>query len=144
MNNEVWWRGRQWIVDQDGMSCPEHNYNIFPDKIAEKWWDHPELPFCPIHVGKKGWCDLEDFLTAFLIALTLHGHGDKFTSENLQRVMSIAREQNAYIDEHSRHFKDVCIEKSIDANGSILSAEFCDVSDEATRRMSMSHPYRED
>lgn len=70
----VWWQGREWAVTSYGIEKRDGTYYI---PVADfgmhehMGWSWPE------HLAAKGWADVEDFTTAWLVALTLHGAGGK-------------------------------------------------------------------
>ena len=68
----IWWQGKQWAVTERGIECRDGTYFIAADRLPGT------NPSWPIHMAGKTWVDLDDFCTAFLIALLLHGHGGKF------------------------------------------------------------------
>lgn len=64
----IWWRGRQWAVTSDGVEALDGTYFIAKDRLTENMkhaW--------PAHVTQKTWVDREDFCTAWLVALAMHG-----------------------------------------------------------------------
>lgn len=65
----VWWRGRQWAVTAYGIECLDGTYTIEADRLAEAI----DVQCWPAHMGNKTWCDPEEFATAWLVALALHG-----------------------------------------------------------------------
>lgn len=67
--DEIWWQGREWAVTSYGIEkrdgtyyIPKADFSLHGDK-----WSWPE------HLAAKGWPDIEDFTTAWLVAMTLHG-----------------------------------------------------------------------
>jgi hypothetical protein len=66
--HEVWWRGRQWAVTAFGVECLDGSYVIKASRLAEEidsfGW--------PEHMSEKEWCDIEDFSSAWLVALAMH------------------------------------------------------------------------
>lgn len=67
---KVLWRGRQWAVTDLGIECLDGTYYIAASRIGEdlaKGWGWPQ------HLCEKSWVDTEDFLTAWLVAIALHG-----------------------------------------------------------------------
>lgn len=67
--SDVWWQGREWAVTSYGIEkrdgtyyVPKSDFGLHGDR-----WSWPE------HVAAKGWADVEDFVTAWLVAATLHG-----------------------------------------------------------------------
>jgi hypothetical protein len=67
--DEVWWRGWQWAVTAYGLECLDGTYPIEAKRLAESIDRHG----WPEHMGGKVWCDPEDFATAWLVALAMHG-----------------------------------------------------------------------
>jgi hypothetical protein len=66
----ILWRGRQWAVTTFGIEALDGTYAISADRLAENvdrdWgW--------PAHLAAKNWTDREDFCTAWLVAIALHG-----------------------------------------------------------------------
>jgi hypothetical protein len=69
---EVWWRGRQWAVTQYGVEALDGTYVIAAERLDEHLSSaHPYG--WPQQVGNKIWVDVEDFITAWLVGMTLHG-----------------------------------------------------------------------
>ena len=68
------WRGRQWAVTSNKVTCHTRadggpcGYWIAKDRLTE---EHPHYSWMEHLVG-KGWVDLEDFIAAFCVALALH------------------------------------------------------------------------
>ena len=69
---EVWWQGVQWAVTERGIECRDGCYYIAKDRLLEGW---RERVHCwPEHLAEKAWVDIDDFATAWLVALLLHDH----------------------------------------------------------------------
>lgn len=68
--DEIWWRGRQWAVTAYGIEKLDGTY------VAEaaRLLDNPEYPW-PVHMAGKNWVDIDEFTTAWMIAIVLHGRG---------------------------------------------------------------------
>ena len=71
---EMRWQGREWCVTSYGVEKRDGTYYIPKSDFfagGDKWsW--------PEHLAEKGWPDVEDFVTAWMVALMLHGsEGDK-------------------------------------------------------------------
>jgi hypothetical protein len=68
----IWWRGRQWAVTAYGIECLDGTYVIERERLLE-------LPHgsWPEHMAGKIWVDIDEFATAWLIALLLHGYKTK-------------------------------------------------------------------
>ena len=67
--DRVLWRGRQWAVTTFGIECLDGTYTIAKDRLFE----NIDVYGWPLHVTQKNWADSDDFCTAWLIALALHG-----------------------------------------------------------------------
>lgn len=63
----VLWRGRQWAVTEYGIEALSGRYAIDKARIAEdvdtRGW--------PLHMGHKAWVDVDEFCTAWLVAIAL-------------------------------------------------------------------------
>jgi hypothetical protein len=70
--NEVWWRGKQWAVTAYGIEYLDGTYVAEASRLAEQ----PDYPW-PMHMAEKTWVDIDDFTTAWMAALLLHGKADK-------------------------------------------------------------------
>jgi hypothetical protein len=70
--NEIWWQGRQWAVTSHGIEARDGTYIIAKDRLRE---DHAhEYPHSWIaHLSEKPWIDLDDFATAYFVAVAMHG-----------------------------------------------------------------------
>jgi hypothetical protein len=64
----IWWRAAQWAVTSYGIECLDGTYAIEHTRLLEmrETWPH--------HMAGKIWVDLDEFATAWLIALVLHGY----------------------------------------------------------------------
>ena len=67
---EIWWRGAQWAVTSDGIECLDGTYFIAKGRLLE----NREYPW-PLHMAGKGWVDNDEFTTAWMVGLVLHGYG---------------------------------------------------------------------
>lgn len=68
-----WWRGKQWSVTEHGIECRDGTYFIAKDRLLE---DLPRFSW-PEHMAGKIWVDIDEFTTAWLVALVLHGYGTR-------------------------------------------------------------------
>src|SRR4051812_38096408 len=66
--DKIWWQGRQWAVTEFGLEARDGTYTIKADRLAENI-EHA----WPVHVCAKNWVDRDDFRTAWLVALVMHG-----------------------------------------------------------------------
>jgi hypothetical protein len=103
----VLWRGRQWFVTEKCLICPDgapsaalhrkdvpHDYWIDAPRLKEM---HPDWTWI-YQVGKKSWCDEEEFFAAYLVARlmlreTSQEAGDLLAS--LARVRALKVEERA-------------------------------------------------
>ena len=67
--DRILWRGRQWAVTDYGIECLDGTYYIEKIRIAE----NADTYGWPLHVSQKSWVDSDDFCTAWLVAIALHG-----------------------------------------------------------------------
>lgn len=65
--DEVWWRGKQWAVTAFGIECLDGTYHVAADRLTHD----PEHPW-PLHMASKKWVDIDEFVTAWMVALLLH------------------------------------------------------------------------
>jgi hypothetical protein len=65
------WRGRQWAVTEYGIECLGGTYCIEAKRLVEDIQDWG----WPAHMAEKDWVDRDEFATAWLVALALHGGG---------------------------------------------------------------------
>jgi hypothetical protein len=67
---QVWWRGSRWAVTEDGIERLDGLYIIEAARLREqenRGWSWPQ------QIAAKGMGDIEEFATAWLVALVLHG-----------------------------------------------------------------------
>jgi len=67
---EIWWRGKQWAVTSEGIEKLDGTYPILAKRLLEEFEDWP----WPRQLSEKSWCDSDEFATAFMVALVLHGY----------------------------------------------------------------------
>lgn len=77
MAYEIWWREGQWNVTAYGLevnrSDGDHkipSYAIPADRLLEGIED---VHAWPLHMASKNWVNIPDFVTAWMIALVMHG-----------------------------------------------------------------------
>jgi hypothetical protein len=66
----IWWRGKQWAVTKHGIEALDGSYAIPARRLAE---DLPGYSWVDHMAEKDEWVDIDEFATAWLIALQLHG-----------------------------------------------------------------------
>lgn len=67
---EIWWRGKQWAVTSRGIEARDGTYFIAAHRLMESFEEWP----WPRQLSEKEWCDIDDFCTAFMVGLVLHGY----------------------------------------------------------------------
>lgn len=70
--SNILWRGRQWAVTTHGIEALDGTYSFEAHRLAEDLHVRGYGGW-PSHMSEKDWVDIDDFITAWLIALTLHG-----------------------------------------------------------------------
>lgn len=99
--DEIWWRGKQWAVTAYGIECLNGDYEIEADRLAEGF---PEdeggdssdgILFddtWAVHMAEKNWVDIDEFATAWLVALALHG--TSLDALSVRKVLTRAKIEN--------------------------------------------------
>lgn len=68
-----------WKVDSDGdLVHPERGYDITSDRLDEKDWI--------LHLSEKSWVNFNDFIPAYLYALSLAGISEVSIATQYQEV----------------------------------------------------------
>ena len=80
----IWWRGKQWAVTSYGVELLNGTYAIEGNRLADAAGSWP----VPLHMSEKKWVDNDEFVTAWMVGLLLHGHGDKVTRERLLEIFA--------------------------------------------------------
>jgi hypothetical protein len=80
--DEVWWRGRQWAVTEYGIERLDGGYTI---EAADLVWGFNNYPWYqwPAHMSGKRWVDIDEFTTAWMVAVLMHHKADQIDSEVL-------------------------------------------------------------
>lgn len=65
----ILWRGRQWAVTEYGIECLDGSYWCEAKGLGEDLPNHS----WPEHMADKSWVDVDDFATAWMVALAIHG-----------------------------------------------------------------------
>ena len=78
----IWWRGRQWAVTSDGIEALDGCYYIAANRLLE---DCPIYGWPP-HMADKNWVDVPDFITAWLVAIALHGKDARMIATVLDKA----------------------------------------------------------
>lgn len=72
----VLWEGRQWAVTTYGLETISEPYHYYLTPLSlndKRTTPRGEVFDNPLHMVEKEWLDVEDYLTAWLAALALHG-----------------------------------------------------------------------
>ena len=81
---EIWWRGRQWAVTAYGIEALDGRRPIdalrLLDDLADGAW--------PARIGAEDRADADEFATAWLVALVLHGYADKVSPDEVRAVLA--------------------------------------------------------
>jgi len=83
--SDLWWQGRQWAVTSFGLERRDGTYYIDAHRLAE----NIDTVGWPLHMTRKAWLDDEDFMTAWCIALAMHGIS--VTQDQVRGAISRAR-----------------------------------------------------
>ncbi len=67
--HRVIWRGRQWAVTDYGVEALDGTYSFTASRLNEE----TAAGGWPEHMTGKSWVDGDDFCTAWLVAIALHG-----------------------------------------------------------------------
>jgi hypothetical protein len=81
---DIWWRGAQWAITPRGLESLDGTYLIDGNSTIE---DPPEYTCVKQMAGKAG-VDIDEFTTAWMIALILHGFGPKMKPEELRELFA--------------------------------------------------------
>jgi hypothetical protein len=81
--HEIWWRGKQWAVTAYGVECLDGSYFFEAKRLLENL----EYPW-PLHMAEKNWVDIDEFATAWMIAILLHGQARKITAKAIRDTIS--------------------------------------------------------
>uniref|UniRef100_UPI003BA88F44 hypothetical protein n=1 Tax=Stappia sp. TaxID=1870903 RepID=UPI003BA88F44 len=76
---DIWWRGKQWAVTEYGIEALDGTYYVEKDRLLEEAENWP----WPRQLGTKRWVDPDEFCTAFMVAIVLHGFSE-INSESLR------------------------------------------------------------
>jgi hypothetical protein len=74
--DEIVWKGRQWAVTAYGLETvgEPYHYYLTVEQLAQLNDNGGEQFYDPLfHLMEKNWLDVDDFVTAFLVALSVHG-----------------------------------------------------------------------
>lgn len=86
--HEVWWRGKQWAVTAFGIECLDGTYFAPAADLAK------ELQPWPLHMASKTWVDIDEFTTAWMVALLLHGQASQVDPAAVREMFGKLRPRN--------------------------------------------------
>ena len=70
---KIWWQGKQWAVTEYGIECRDGTYAIPAKKLTydlDSGSNHGWVE----QMRSKDWVDMDDFRTAYFVALSMHGY----------------------------------------------------------------------
>lgn len=92
---QVWWKGKQWAVTSDGIeTLRTPMYVIEKDRLLEQFKDRQPFPW-PRHMNAKDWVDIDEFTTAWLVALVLHGYEKTWNINELLEIFGRLKPKSA-------------------------------------------------
>jgi hypothetical protein len=80
---EIWWRGAQWAVTAHGIEALDGTYPIEKHRLLEK-----PAHLWPEHMAGKTWVDVDEFTTAWMVGLVLHGYGKRINPEQVREMFA--------------------------------------------------------
>jgi hypothetical protein len=69
---QIWWQGKQWAVTEYGIECRDGTYAIKAQELTYDLLNGTKHGWVE-QMLSKGWCDMDDFRTAYFVALSMHG-----------------------------------------------------------------------
>ena len=82
--DEIWWRGKQWAVTAYGIECLDGCYFIEKTRFLEGLTEKPHPYPWPLHMAEKNWVDVDEFTTAWMIGILLHGYGRRVVARPIR------------------------------------------------------------
>ena len=79
----VWWQGAQWAVTEHGLECRDGTYFIDKNRLLE----NEDYPW-PLHMSGKLWINIDEFTTAWIVALVLHELAGAIKPEKLRQLFA--------------------------------------------------------
>ena len=131
----IWWQGKR-AVTVHGLECRDGSYLIQADRLDElrdcsRSYRHDDRPDWFYDMADKEWVDLDDFATAFMVALVLHDRSLSFTSETLRAAIDECFAQRARDDAFQKFVAER--EPKRDGIRTICLAHLAELSDEFDR-----------
>ena len=85
---ETLWQGRQWAATEYGIQARDGSYAIAADRLSEtREVEGEQLPDWPLHMAEKAWVNIDDFCTAFLVALTMFPEEASFGGTQIREAV---------------------------------------------------------
>ncbi len=84
--DEVWWRGKQWAVTAYGIERLDGTYVVEASELSGK----PDYLF-PMHMATKIWVDVDEFTTAWMVAILLHGQASAVDPAKVRAMFGLLR-----------------------------------------------------
>lgn len=110
----IWWQGKQWAVTSAGIECRDGTYYIAKDRLDQERQGlnntSTGMPDWILHTAAKDWVDIDDFATAFIVALVLHGYQQAFEPRAIREAVEKAKEQRKEAKAFSKRFEAHMIE----------------------------------
>lgn len=103
---KVFWRGKQWRVTRYGLETLDGSYAIARDRLADYRPGRDGISDWLCHMVEKDWVDVEDFSTAFVIALAVHDKDDRFRLQDLQNTIAWMHSYREYEEKFTAALKD--------------------------------------
>ena len=69
---QIWWQGKQWAVTKFGIECRDGTYPIEAKDLTYDLDNDTNHGWIE-QMRSKGWVDMNDFSTAYFVALSMHG-----------------------------------------------------------------------
>lgn len=86
----ILWSGRQWAVTEHGIERLNGNYFIDKSRLGDDLGLSDYGGWCE-HMGMKSWVDTDDFITAWLIGLTLFGY--RLNTQHVRNAIELSPPQ---------------------------------------------------
>ncbi len=85
---ETLWQGSQWAATEYGIEARDGKY-AFPAGLLSETREvgGEQLPDWPLHMAEKSWVNIDDFCTAFLVALTMFPEEASFGGTQIREAV---------------------------------------------------------
>lgn len=79
--HKIIWKGKQWAVTEYGIERLDGTYAISKKEVNEVAISKSNTCW-PVHITNKVWVDADDFTTAWLVSIAVHGkHGESIIDQ---------------------------------------------------------------